>query len=167
MCRVGRVIRIGRYGGLVSLPISGVQTAADPLLFQCGLDNGMVARLTLYDGVPRYGYGVMKHGRIYSPPLTLPRQEGERAMVRCGRSVLPGATYCRFINVNYRYVVMDSIGHDRSFTGVRVFHERKLVSPLNCRNGGFVISDYHAQGLIRDTDTGDEGAYGYLLPDAG
>lgn len=136
-----------------------VAAPPDPeLLFNCDLSNGKVVVVRLNNGVPGYSYG-----SIEKVEMTLPKSAGDKTQVRAGQMAFSGggAFYYRFINGVYSYVVYSGIGKGWEFTGLKVYKNTKLLMKKECTNGGFLTQTYRGENLVQESDTGDDGTYGY------
>lgn len=136
-----------------------VAAPPDPeLLFNCDFSNGKGVVLRLNNDVPAYYYG-----SIDTVEMTLPKVEGDKTQVRVGQVAFSGggAFYYRFINGVYSYVVYSGIGKGWEFTGLKVYKNAKLLMKKECTNGGFLTQSYQGQNLVQESDTGDDGTYGY------
>ncbi|WP_253283013.1 hypothetical protein [Cedecea davisae] len=128
------------------------------LVFNCELENGKYALIRLNEQVPTYYYGPLE-----KVELTLPKIAGDKTQVRVGNMAFAGggATYYRFINGNYSYVVYSGIGRGWEFTGLKVYQGKKLIMKKACNHGGFINNGYTGENLVNEADTGDDGTYGY------
>ncbi|MNB71004.1 hypothetical protein D3C75_175630 [compost metagenome] len=142
-----------------TLTNQAVAAPPDPeLLFNCDLSNGKVVVVRLNNDVPTYYYG-----SIDKVEMTLPKSEGDKTQVRAGQVAFSGggASYYRFINGVYSYVVYSGIGKGWEFTGLKVYKNAKLLMKKECTNGGFLTQTYRGENLVQESDTGDDGTYGY------
>ena len=138
---------------------SAVAAPPDPeLLFNCDLSNGKGVVVRLNNDVPTYYYG-----SIEKVEMTLPKIEGDKTQVRAGQIPFSGggAFYYRFINGVYSYVVYSGMGKGWEFTGLKVYKNARLLMRKACTNGGFITQTYRGENLVKETDTGDDGTYGF------
>ena len=128
------------------------------LVCNCELENGKYALIRLNEQVPTYYYGPLE-----KVELTLPKTAGDKTQVRAGNMAFAGggATYYRFINGNYSYVIYSGIGRGWDFTGLKVYQGKKLIMKKACINGGFINNGYTGANLVNEADTGDDDTYGY------
>ncbi|MGY5958635.1 hypothetical protein ACUY4R_000350 [Kosakonia sp. BK9b] len=148
-------------GAMVLMAGLSCAHAAPPepeLLFNCDLTNGKSVTVRVDNGVPAYSYG-----SIEKLEMALPKITGDKTQVRAGKTAFSGggASWYRFINGRYSYVVYSGIGKGWEFTGLKVYQGQKLIMKKSCQQGGFLSNPYQGENLVNDADTGDDGTYGY------
>lgn len=143
------------FSTLVGTIVASVAHAA-PNDFYCKLDNGKVLRVNDMGGSPKYMYGANAKEEIELPTSSQGARYGQVSFSK------GGASYFRFVNGIYSYVVYDGIGEGWSFTGLLVYKKDLLVLKKECTAvPPPALAGFETTSAVKDSEAEVE-KFGYI-----
>lgn len=99
--------------------------------FTCQLENGKYVSVLAEQGKPPvYRYGTLAKNEITLP---VPQKQNNNVFFGHQTFVAGEATYIRFKNGNYSYVVYDGEGRGWYFNGLIVYKDHNMISKKECK----------------------------------